>query len=240
MRRMSIRRYRGPLPNTLRAEDFHPPQSRSYDGVDVHEASHAVIARALGYQVDRITSTGHSGSGHCAWSGRDTIPPMHRLIVTLAGRLGATKAGMAADQRDDDDQREINTILTWMGNQSNNLALATSQARSLLDRYWSAVEIIARRLAQVGELRADEVDALLAAAAVSTKQNKKRDDAEDTDAEAEDTEEPLKKTKVIAGGREIGSVYHYRKGRFVAVRHRGGRQTKVGTFRSSDAAARAL
>jgi hypothetical protein len=44
---------------------------------------------------------------------------MHRLIVALAGPLGATKAGMAADQRDDDDQREINAILSWMGNQNN-------------------------------------------------------------------------------------------------------------------------
>jgi hypothetical protein len=77
-----------------------------------------------------------------------------------------------------------------MGNRDRNLALATSQARALLDRNWPAVEAIARRLAQSGELRADDVNALLVGAAVSTKQNPNKDDNEDEDtaAEAEDTE----------------------------------------------------
>jgi hypothetical protein len=69
-------------------------------------------------------------------------------------------------------------------------------------------------------------------------------EAENTESDPNELEEKeqelLKKTKVVAGGRAIGAVYHYRGGRFVAVLHRGGRRVKVGAFRDPGMAARAL
>jgi hypothetical protein len=72
------------------------------------------------------------------------------------------------------------------------------------------------------------------------------EDSEDDVNLLEDDEEALaakaaKKTDVLAGGRIIGNVYYMRDGRFIAVRVRGRRRTRLGrVFRSSDGAARAV
>jgi hypothetical protein len=51
---------------------------------------------------------------------------------------------------------------------------------------------------------------------------------------------PLRHTDVIADGRQIGRVLHLAADRFVAIRIKGRHRQRVGAYRSSDAAARAI
>jgi hypothetical protein len=224
------------------------------------------------------------------------------MTVLCAGRIGTDLAGVDAD--DGQDWADALRIIRSRYDGHRVLAEAKIMARSIITANWAAIESIARRLDQVGEVSGADVraivdahridDPVLSAPAVpaqdttphpSTKSpeavarlkkqakpgggsTKRLDDTDDVvdlgggeDLPAENTEDdeneltaaeqeladeakkksgkPLRHTDVIANGRTIGRIVHLAD-RFVAIRIKGRHRQRVGAYRSSDAAARAI
>jgi hypothetical protein len=150
--------YRGPMPSVLRG-DFGPrpaPGTSAHDfkfnGVDVHEAGHAVAALMMGRDFERVWSC--DGRGEIvgvAYRDEDFI---ERLIILIAGEIAARRAGLAHQQSGGRDLEKSEGIVRqrFYGGNPNVIAEARARANGLIEKNWLAVLALADRLHCVGDL----------------------------------------------------------------------------------------
>jgi len=145
---------------------------REFTAAAYHEAGHAVVAAAMGYDV-RSCFTDEHGSGAMESSYPveeiETLEGRRRQLVVAAAGQVAEVIGLGLDDLNDDSRLDANAReavekLAWLlaigedrtddqawveGRMRREVRAARNQARRLLEADWRDVEIIAESIAQV-------------------------------------------------------------------------------------------
>lgn len=142
-----------------------------------HEAGHAVVASALGFDVIEIVKRADGWATGVAFPEEPTISEHFLLAAwSMAGGAAQDKAGYPADDGCIDDlNRAARSIDLWMGGDGNGppddtteidrgLLRANILACDLMAARWSLVEKIAKLIQDLGEIGEQELAMLLGVA----------------------------------------------------------------------------
>jgi hypothetical protein len=151
---------------TAQRRAFEVKRRDRFERMSLHEAGHAVVAHALGAEVERLwcgfDDRGGEG-GHMVWDSAE-LPALEHLAILVAGGVAECRVydGPAWDSGDRDRCYEIAAAQRRDVRAAAALIVQAEQiAERILDRHWTVVTELARKLFDRGRMAAADVEPFL-------------------------------------------------------------------------------
>ncbi|MFZ2078926.1 MAG: hypothetical protein WAV38_20185 [Xanthobacteraceae bacterium] len=135
----------------------------------IHEASHSVIGRVLGFPCGPASITSHGGGGAAVapahslhWNSTDTdihASVMKKIIVCWAG--GEAERIVFGGADDAGDRRQIESLARRFYVSDEDIEAARTRARQLVVSNWRKIELVAAALSARKSLSGSEIDDIM-------------------------------------------------------------------------------